>query len=207
MRLRILDMFIMQSKNRFNASTHKRYWISEYSKIKIPLPPLETQRQLVDEIAAHQRIINGARQVVEGWKYDIGMHYFDDNHETTVKDYVTIQGGYAFKSEWYSKEGVRLVRNANIGHGSIVWDDTTRLPERRQHEFSDFELHDGDILITLDRPIISTGLKIALVTKDDTPSLLVQRVGRAVFTNKELLPKYFWAPTIKKDGKGRPSID
>ena len=40
-------------------------------KIQIPLPPLETQRQIVDEIAAHQRIIDGARQVVEGWKPNI----------------------------------------------------------------------------------------------------------------------------------------
>ncbi len=42
-------------------------------KIQIPLPPLEIQRQLVDEIAAHQRIIDGARQVVEGWKPDIEL--------------------------------------------------------------------------------------------------------------------------------------
>jgi type I restriction enzyme M protein len=37
-------------------------------EITIPLPPLEIQRQIVDEIAAHQRIIEGALQVVEGWK-------------------------------------------------------------------------------------------------------------------------------------------
>lgn len=37
----------------------------------IPLPPLEIQRQIVDEIAAHQRIIDGARQIVEGWKPSI----------------------------------------------------------------------------------------------------------------------------------------
>ncbi len=40
-------------------------------KIQIPLPPLEIQRQIVDEIAAHQRIIDGARQVVEGWKPNV----------------------------------------------------------------------------------------------------------------------------------------
>ena len=42
-------------------------------KIQIPLPPLEIQRQIVDEIAAHQRIIHGARQVVEGWKPNIEL--------------------------------------------------------------------------------------------------------------------------------------
>ena len=32
----------------FIASTHKRYWISEYSKIKIPFPPLEEQKKIAD---------------------------------------------------------------------------------------------------------------------------------------------------------------
>jgi type I restriction enzyme, S subunit len=148
----------------------------------------------VDEIAVHQRIIDGARQVVENWKYDIQDKYLDVlDQGTTVKDFITIQGGYAFKSDWYTKDGIRLLRNANIGHGNVVWDDIVRLPEERRQEFKDFELCEGDILITLDRPIISTGLKIALVKKEDIPSLLVQRVGRAVLTSKELLPQYFWA--------------
>jgi type I restriction enzyme M protein len=51
---------------------------SDLKQMQIPLPPLETQRQIVDEIAAHQRIIDGARQVVEGWKYDMeGIYEYD----------------------------------------------------------------------------------------------------------------------------------
>jgi len=46
---------------------------SDVASIQIPLPPLETQRQIVDEIAAHQRIIDGARQVVEGWKPNLEL--------------------------------------------------------------------------------------------------------------------------------------
>jgi len=49
------------------ASINKK----DIAKLQIPLPPLEIQRQIVDEIAAHQRIIDGARQVVEGWKPNI----------------------------------------------------------------------------------------------------------------------------------------
>ena len=33
------------------GDTHKRYWISEYSKLCIPLPPLEEQRRIVAEIS------------------------------------------------------------------------------------------------------------------------------------------------------------
>lgn len=54
-------------------------------EITIPLPPLEVQRQIVDEIATHQRIIDGARQVVEGWKPDIEIE-FDENWEVAKLD-------------------------------------------------------------------------------------------------------------------------
>jgi len=92
-----------------------------------------------------------------------------------------IQSGYAFKSEWYSSDGIRLVRNVNIGHGSIDWSDTANLPMDKRAEFANFELKENDLLISLDRPIISTGLKLVQVTHNDLPSLLVQRVGRMLF--------------------------
>ncbi len=37
----------------------------------IPLPPLEVQREIVTEIEGYQKIIDGARQVVENWKPQI----------------------------------------------------------------------------------------------------------------------------------------
>ena len=41
---------------------------SDIAKIKIPLPPLEVQREIVEEIEGYQKIIDGARMVVENWK-------------------------------------------------------------------------------------------------------------------------------------------
>jgi len=38
------------SITRLAGNTHKRYWISEYSKIKIPLPPLAEQQRIVEKI-------------------------------------------------------------------------------------------------------------------------------------------------------------
>jgi restriction endonuclease S subunit len=37
----------------------------------VPLPPLEIQREIVVEIEGYQKIIDGARQVVENWKPQI----------------------------------------------------------------------------------------------------------------------------------------
>jgi type I restriction enzyme M protein len=43
----------------------------EIKKIKIPLPPLEIQKQIVEELDSYQKVIDGAKQVVENWKPNI----------------------------------------------------------------------------------------------------------------------------------------
>jgi len=45
----------------------------EIKKIKIPLPPLEFQRKILEEINRYQQIINGARTLVENWESDIDI--------------------------------------------------------------------------------------------------------------------------------------
>lgn len=52
----------------FDSSIHKRYWIAEFAKKKIPLPPLSVQEEIVDEIENYQKIINGARLIIENYK-------------------------------------------------------------------------------------------------------------------------------------------
>ena len=61
-------IYLLMQKIKFDSSKHKRYWISQYSKMPIPLPPLSIQKEIVAEIEGYQRIIDGAKQVVESWK-------------------------------------------------------------------------------------------------------------------------------------------
>ncbi|RXT54864.1 hypothetical protein B6S44_14785 [Bosea sp. Tri-44] len=110
----------------------------------------------------------------------------------SVGDYRTLQNGYAFKSSWFSKSGVRLLRNANIGHDEIRWNDVVHLPEARLSEFGRFRLNEGDIVLTLDRPFITTGTKVARVSADDLPSLLLQRVGRFIEASPGLDDDYLF---------------
>ncbi|MCY3853647.1 MAG: restriction endonuclease subunit S [Thaumarchaeota archaeon] len=64
----ITFIFHMMQNIQFDASTHKRYWISQYSKLEIPLPPIEVQKKIIAEIESYQKIIDGAQQVVDNWK-------------------------------------------------------------------------------------------------------------------------------------------
>ena len=95
-----------------------------------------------------------------------------------LADVGSLQVGYAYKSKWYSKEGVKLLRGANIAPGSLTWEDEARLPFKLAADFSEYALREGDIVIAMDRPIISTGLKVARIRQADAGSLLVQRVAR-----------------------------
>jgi type I restriction enzyme M protein len=61
-------LFYAMQNISFVSNEHKRYWISQYSKIKIPLPPLEVQRQIVTELDEYKMIIDSARRIVDNWK-------------------------------------------------------------------------------------------------------------------------------------------
>lgn len=109
----------------------------------------------------------------------------------TLGEVASLQNGYAFKSEWFSKVGTRLLRNANVGHGTLNWEDEVRLPDIKVREYERFRLNEGDIVVSLDRPFIVTGTKVARVLSRDLPALLLQRVGRFVLSPK-LHPDYLF---------------
>jgi len=120
-------------------------------------------RQLVAEIKAQKYRIT---DLPEGW--------------TVVRlgEIAQLQTGYAFKSSWFVNEGIRLLRGTNIVPGETRWEEAVYLTNEQASEFEEYKLNYGDIVIAMDRPIISTGLKIARLNLKDIPSLLLQRVGR-----------------------------
>lgn len=75
--------------------------ITEIFNIKIPLPPLEVQREIVAEIEGYQKLIDGCRQVVDSWKPQIDI----DPEWPVVKlgEYISINNGYVLTE--FSNEG------------------------------------------------------------------------------------------------------
>ncbi len=46
------------SITRLVGDTHKRYWISEYSKLPIPLPPIAEQKRIVSKVKDFYHILD-----------------------------------------------------------------------------------------------------------------------------------------------------
>lgn len=86
--------------------------------------------------------------------------------------------GFAFKSDWFTEQGVKLLRNINIAHSETKWSDLACVSDELAKEYEKFSLNAGDIVISLDRPIINTGLKYAVIEEADLPCLLLQRVAK-----------------------------
>jgi restriction endonuclease S subunit len=93
---------------------------------------------------------------------------------------VDLTVGYAFKSSWFTDDGLPLLRGENVGHGRPDWKDCKCLPHLISARFSDYLLYLGDIIIGMDRTFTKRGFKVSLLGENDVPSLLVQRVGRFV---------------------------
>lgn len=120
------------------------------------------------------------------------IKFSDCNLGAKVGDHIDFLNGYAFKSEWFKPSGHKLCRNVNIGHGVIDWRELACVDDEVAEQFERFRLHEGDIVLSLDRPLISTGLKVARVRKEDLPCLLLQRVAKPVPKHDRLDLSYFY---------------
>lgn len=183
-----------------SAGRNRVLAIKRLPEVMVPLPPLGEQRCIVariEELAAKvseaRRLRDDATAKLTHFIRAADGRFFAGPVDKRVRDYVRFQTGYAFKSDWFVPTGIRVARNANVSHGHLDWSDTVRVPEGFQAEFARFVLKKGDILVSLDRPLISTGVKIARVSEDDLPCLLLQRVARAIFLADGLDPDYFFA--------------
>jgi type I restriction enzyme, S subunit len=98
----------------------------------------------------------------------------------TVGALAEVVSGPAFKSALFSQQGsgVPLLRGENIEPGRLRWREKRTWPPELLPGHEHLLVEEGDSILAMDRPVISTGLKLARVKRSDLPALLVQRVAR-----------------------------
>lgn len=194
-----LDLLLRVSPG--GAGRNRTLGKAEFLNQTIPIPPPHEQSKIVSRIEELSSKVAEASRLCA----DIETEIFEvlsselwncfGRHRTSNKkagDYFFVQSGFAFKSGDFASDGIKLVKNINISHGFIDWADTSKVTEETAGKYTKFLLREGDVLISLDRPIISTGLKIARVSASDLPALLVQRVGRIIMNKNHLSPDYIY---------------
>jgi len=179
----------IQFKRYLRGATVKRFAEKDAKKIELSFPTVEEQKRIVAILDKADEIGNNSEQtkILQGQIAEsLFIELFGDpilNQNgfplTTLSDVCEVISGFAFKSAEYSENQshINLVRGQNISHGFLDW-KLGKYWEKMDESLEKYQLFEGDVVLAMDRPIISTGLKISEITTEDMPALLVQRVAR-----------------------------
>jgi type I restriction enzyme M protein len=101
-----------------------------------------------------------------------------------------VKNGFAFKSEEYVKEGIRVIRIKNVQKGEVIDDDPKFVSSERLNEFADFALEVDDILMSLTGNVGRVGR----LKKEQEPAVLNQRVAHIQPIDTSLcVPEFLFA--------------
>ncbi|MDO8724211.1 MAG: N-6 DNA methylase, partial [Syntrophales bacterium] len=147
---------------------------SSFAELQIPLPPLEVQKEIVAEIEGYQKVINGARAVLDHYRPHIPIH--PDWPIVALGEVADFAGGYAFKSTDMTAAPFDATYWPVVKIGNVGRDGRLDMTDAQYHAVSKdlirFALSVGDIVIAM------TGATVGKVAVVDRPDILLnQRVG------------------------------
>src|SRR3989344_4949902 len=99
-----------------------------------------------------------------------------------------ILNGYAFKSNNYVNNGIRIIRITNVQNGRIVDDNPKFYPENTKEPISKYELKENDLLLSLTGNVGRVGI----LQKEFLPATLNQRVACLRPKKDKILAKYLF---------------
>lgn len=141
-------VYYMMQNIKFNSETHKRYWISEYSNIEIPLPPLSVQEEIVKELDQYQAIIDGAQKVVDNWKPTFKIN--PEWEKVKLGDFAEfVRGpfGGSLKKEIFKDQGYLVYEQYHAINDDFSF-ERYFIDEEKYNEMRRFAVHAGDLIIS-----------------------------------------------------------
>ncbi len=172
------------------GGTFKEISKTNFESLKIPIPLIEIQQKIVNEIVVYQKIIDGCRQIIDNYKPTIEI---DPSWEMVeLGALFNFQNGYAFKSEDFVNDGIQLVRMGNIKKGFFDIDNkAVFLPKEFESKYEKFILSDNDLIISMTG---TTGKEdYGNVCKiSGGKFLLNQRVGRFLKKSNNINEQFFY---------------
>lgn len=166
------------------SAGQKRVPVAFLSEFEFSLPSLQEQRRIatiLDKADSLRRKRQEAIRLADEFLKAVFFERFAAKPRSRVlTDYCDFLAGFAFKSDQYiePRDGVRLLRGINVGIDRFEWGDSAGYPLNAVSDLARYRLETGDVVLAMDRPWISTGLKCAVVDERAAGSYLVQRVAR-----------------------------
>jgi len=129
---------------------------------QIPLPPLEVQKEIVAEIEGYQKVINGARAVLDHYRPHIPIHpdWPTPTFEEAPFEIIDGDRGTNYpKKEDFTPIGYCLFLNTkNVRSDGFNFSDTEFIPKAKDEALRKGKLQRGDVVLTTRGTIGNTGL-------------------------------------------------
>jgi type I restriction enzyme M protein len=208
-----LLMKSLEKKMNYLATggTFKELTKSRFSELEIPLPPLEVQREIVAEIEGYQKIIDGARQIIDNYKPQIQI---DPSWEMVeLGKACDINKSSANPFDLFGDSDFVYIDISSIENGKGIISSRNILNTKNAPSRARRILRAGDILLSTVRPNLQ-----AIAYIEDLKFNTIASTGFAILTSKKsycskfiyysLYQDYLKQQMISKMGKGAyPSIN
>ena len=177
------------ARYKSHGSVREIFDWNELCMVELPVPPIEEQRKIVqayktitDRIELKKKINDNLTEqcLVD---YSLMLNGYTTESEDLPEDwskgsigsYCNVKSGYAFKSDWWTTEGYKVIKIANIVNNSIDLDSCDCVIAEHANKANNFFVQSGDILIAMTGA--TTG-KIGMVPLCNEPIVVNQRVGK-----------------------------
>lgn len=111
----------------------------------------------------------------------------------SIGSYCDVKSGFAFKSDWWTTEGYKVIKIANIVNNTIDLDNCDCVKSEHANKAQNFYVQSGDILIAMTGA--TTG-KIGIVPLCNEPIVVNQRVGKFFLGEKPIEKAPFLYSTL-----------
>lgn len=146
---------------QFDHSTHKRYWIQQYSKIRVSIPPIPEQERIVARIEELFSQLDAGVETLKKTKAQLAMYrqavlkeaFSSELSSKTVEireivDDIRIGpfGTMLHKSDYISG-GVPVINPQHIKSGKILLSASVTVSEEKARDLSAYRLQTNDIIM------------------------------------------------------------
>lgn len=183
------NFFKDQLRKLITGSAQLNFGPSHIKRIQIPLPPLQEQKRIAQILDKADALLQKNKQLLAS--YDellqaIFLDIFGDPvintrgwEKRSANGFIDLLTGYPFKSDAYSENqnDIKLCGGLIIMPWGIEWNKSKLWRTDKTSGLEKYWLKKDDIVMAMDRPWISSGFKIAKITNNDLPALLVQRTA------------------------------
>ena len=153
----------------FDHSTHKRYWIQQYSKIKVKIPSLPEQGKIVAKIEELFSELDNGVETLKKTKQQLAVYrqaVLKEEFEncktlSPIRNMSTlVTSGSRGWAQFYASEGAKFIRIGNLTRDSIDIDFSdiqyVNLPDKAEGLRS--KLQPNDVLVSITADLGSIGL-------------------------------------------------